>query len=194
MYRLGVATQLLGLFCSGLLIMGVVGVPLFSSALAAEGTTQPVDLAGEAAHVAGYLLILIVLAALAVHLGRRYRPGLGGDGPIRILDGRNLAPGVGVRLIQVGSQSWLIGITKERVSLLARVAMEDAGEGSDPLRASRTLRASRVPSNDADLAPHSSRPSDGFATANAARADAGIRRVKDGTPLCTSGEGGSGAL
>lgn len=132
MLRPGVVVQLL--FVLSAVFAGILSdVAFLPSAFAEEKAAQPVDLAGESAQmagylpqVAGYLLILIVLATLAVHLGRRFRPGLGGGrGPIHIVDGHNLAPGVGVRLIRIGSQGWLIGVTKERISLLASVAMED---------------------------------------------------------------------
>lgn len=124
MLQPGVATQLL--FSLFALSFGVLAdMPVFSTASAEEKSPPPIDLMGEAAQLAGYLLILIVLAALAVHLGRRFQPGSGKGGPIHIVDGRNLAPGVGVRLVRVGSQSWLIGVTKERVSLLAEIAVED---------------------------------------------------------------------
>ena len=93
--------------------------PLLAAAEA--GSPPPIDLWSEAVQVAGYLLILLVLALLVVHLGRRFQPGLGGNGPIRIEDGRNLAPGVGVRLIRVGARAWLVGVTKDRISLLAEM-------------------------------------------------------------------------
>ena len=104
----------------------------------------PIDLLGEATQVAGYLLILIVLAALAVHLGRRFRPGLGGEGPIHVLDGRNLAPGIGVRLIRVGSQSWLVGVTKERVSLLAEITTEDLAISTPSMENNRAKPTTRT--------------------------------------------------
>ncbi len=92
---------------------------------AEEGAEPPIDLMSEAAQVAGYLLIFIVLAALVVHLGKRYQPGLGGLGPIRIEDGRNLAPGIGLRLVRVGGRAWLLGVTKDRVSLLAELSARE---------------------------------------------------------------------
>ncbi|MEO5348995.1 MAG: flagellar biosynthetic protein FliO [Magnetococcus sp. YQC-3] len=75
--------------------------------------------------VAAYLLGFIVLAVLVVQLGRRFRPQWRGSGPIYIEDGRNLAPGVGVRLIRVGVRYWLIGVTKEHVTLLGELTEED---------------------------------------------------------------------
>ncbi|MBF0340886.1 MAG: flagellar biosynthetic protein FliO [Magnetococcales bacterium] len=86
---------------------------------------QPVDLAGEAARVAGYLLLLMALGALAVRISRKYTPGIGGGGPIRIEDGRNFSPGVGVRLVRVGSRVWLLGVSRDRVTLLAEMAPEE---------------------------------------------------------------------
>ena len=110
----------------------------------AVAMAPPIDLLGEATQVAGYLLILIVLAALAVHLGRRFRPGLGGEGPIHVLDGRNLAPGIGVRLIRVGSQSWLVGVTKERVSLLAEITTEDLAISTPSMENNRAKPTTRT--------------------------------------------------
>ncbi|MBF0400998.1 MAG: FliO/MopB family protein [Magnetococcales bacterium] len=98
---------------------------------AAEGAAQtsmglPATLFGEASlKMAGYLLILVVLAVFVVHLGKRFRTQLGGGGPIFVEDGRNLAPGVGVRLIRVGARYWLIGVTKEQVTLLGELTEED---------------------------------------------------------------------
>lgn len=84
------------------------------------------DLPVEASwKIAVYLLIFIVLAVLVVHLSKRLRPQWRGTGPIFIEDGRNLAPGVGVRLIRVGVRYWLIGVTKEHVTLLAELSEED---------------------------------------------------------------------
>ena len=134
----GVSQRVVGrlLFFLTITLVGVLWeLLLFSTALAEEAaSTQapPIDLMGEAVQVAGYLLILIILAALVVHLGRCFRPGLGGHGPIHVVDGRNLAPGVGVRLIRIGSQGWLVGVTKDRVSLLSEVAMEDLTETLPP--------------------------------------------------------------
>lgn len=121
MLRPGVAVPLL--FLLSALLMMTTGME--SVAYAQAQDDPAIDLVGESAQLAGYLLIFIVLAALLVHLGKRVRPSLTGSGPIQIIDGRNLAPGVGVRLIRVGSQSWLIGVTKERVSLLANIAQDD---------------------------------------------------------------------
>ncbi len=101
---------------------------LFSatSVLAEEKSpAPPVDLMGEVARVSGYLLLLIVLAVLAVRFGRKYSPQMGGGGLIHIEDGRNFAPGVGVRLIRVGSRFWLLGISKDHISLLAEMRSED---------------------------------------------------------------------
>lgn len=96
---------------------------------AGAGSPPPVDLLAEAVRVAGYLLVLLVTLVMAARLARRWQPGLGGSGPIQLLDGQNLAPGVGVRLVRVGSRTWLLGVTRERVSLLAEVT----GESLDPV-------------------------------------------------------------
>lgn len=90
----------------------------------AEGEVEPVDLWAELVRLVGYLLVVAALGLAATHLGKKLQPRLG-SGPIRLLGGRNLAPGVGVRLIQVGSRAWLIGVTRERVSLLAELREED---------------------------------------------------------------------
>ncbi|MBF0294041.1 MAG: flagellar biosynthetic protein FliO [Magnetococcales bacterium] len=87
--------------------------------------SPPIDLAGEVTRIVGYLLLLIVLATLATRLGRKYAPRMGGGGPIRIEDGRNFSPGVGVRLVRVGSRAWLLGVSRDRVTLLAEMAPED---------------------------------------------------------------------
>jgi flagellar biogenesis protein FliO len=86
---------------------------------------EPVDLVQEGLEVAGYLLILMVFAVIVIRLGKRFQPRMGAGGLIRIEDGHNLAPGVGVRLIRVGSRAWLVGVTRERVSLLAEMSQED---------------------------------------------------------------------
>lgn len=85
----------------------------------------PINLPAEAVQIAGYLLIFIALAVFVVYLGRRFRPQWRGGGPIFIEDGRNLAPGVGVRLLRVGSRYFLVGVTKERVSLLGELTEEE---------------------------------------------------------------------
>ena len=129
MLRSGVVAQLLFFLSAPLL--GLISAAFVH---ATEEAAPPIDLVAEAVQLTGYLLILVVLAALAVHLGRRFRPGLGGDGPIHVIDGRNLAPGVGVRLIRVGSQSWLVGVTKEHVSLLAEVATDNPASVLSPVK------------------------------------------------------------
>ncbi|WP_130470458.1 flagellar biosynthetic protein FliO [Candidatus Magnetaquicoccus inordinatus] len=84
------------------------------------------DWLGEAFwKVIGALVVLVALALLVVRLGRRLRPQWRGGGPIFIEDGRNLAPGVGVRLLRVGSRYWLIGVTRERVTLIGELSEED---------------------------------------------------------------------
>lgn len=74
----------------------------------------------------GYLMVLVALAVLASRWGGKWQARLlGGGGPIQLLAGRNLAPGVGLRLVQVGRRGWLIGVTRERVSLLAELTAEE---------------------------------------------------------------------
>ncbi|MEO5345172.1 MAG: flagellar biosynthetic protein FliO [Magnetococcus sp. YQC-9] len=107
-----------------------VGIPTLWAADGAE----PVDLLGEATRIAGYLLLLVALGAVAVRVGRKYAPQMGGTGPIRIEDGRNFSPGVGVRLVRVGSRAWLLGVSRDRVTLLAEMSPEDLVnlKGSQP--------------------------------------------------------------
>ncbi|MBF0158798.1 MAG: FliO/MopB family protein [Magnetococcales bacterium] len=73
--------------------------------------------------VAGFLLLFLIAAAVAVRVGKRWNlyPGKGNTVPIRVIGGHNFAPGVGVRLIQLGHRAWLIGVTRENVSLLTEI-------------------------------------------------------------------------
>jgi flagellar biogenesis protein FliO len=94
---------------------------------------EPINLMEQGLEVAGYLLLLMVFAVVVIRLGKNFQPRIGASGLIRIEDGHNLAPGVGVRLVRVGSRAWLVGVTKERVSLLAEMSQEElqsAKEGS----------------------------------------------------------------
>ncbi|MEO5364174.1 MAG: flagellar biosynthetic protein FliO [Magnetococcus sp. DMHC-8] len=75
--------------------------------------------------VSAALLVLVVVAVLVVRMGKRFRTQWRGAGPIFIEDGRNLAPGVGVRLIRVGARYWLIGVTRENITLLAELTEDD---------------------------------------------------------------------
>ncbi|MBF0380256.1 MAG: flagellar biosynthetic protein FliO [Magnetococcales bacterium] len=103
------------------------------NSVTSEVTAEPINLLQEGLEVAGYLLILMVFAVVVIRLGKRFQPNMGASGLIRVEDGHNLAPGVGVRLISVGSRAWLVGVTKERVSLLAEMSQEEmqtAKEGS----------------------------------------------------------------
>ncbi|MBF0448337.1 MAG: FliO/MopB family protein [Magnetococcales bacterium] len=85
----------------------------------------PIDLMAEGLEVAGYLILLMIFAAIMVRVGKRFQPRMGASGLIQIEDGHNLAPGVGVRLVRVGSRAWLVGVTRERVSLLAEMSVEE---------------------------------------------------------------------
>ncbi|MBF0623804.1 MAG: flagellar biosynthetic protein FliO [Magnetococcales bacterium] len=98
--------------------------PALARAEEAAANAPPIDLLEETLRIMGYLALLIVLAVLAVKVGKRLEPRIGG-GPVRLLGGRNLGPGVGVRLVRVGSRAWLIGVTKERVSLLAELGEQE---------------------------------------------------------------------
>jgi flagellar biogenesis protein FliO len=110
------------------------------------------DLLGDAFwKVVGALLVFIALALLVIRLGRRMRPQWRNGGPIFIEDGRNLAPGVGVRLIRVGTRYWLVGVTRERVTLIGELSEEDLldevveeEEAAEEFVASRGGRQGRV--------------------------------------------------
>ncbi|MBF0184438.1 MAG: FliO/MopB family protein [Magnetococcales bacterium] len=84
------------------------------------------ELMGDALwKVIGALVVFVALALLVIRLGRRISPSWRGGGPIFIEDGRNLAPGVGVRLLRVGSRYWLVGVTREQVTLIGELSEED---------------------------------------------------------------------
>ncbi|MBF0110252.1 MAG: flagellar biosynthetic protein FliO [Magnetococcales bacterium] len=95
----------------------------------AEEFDPTMDLWAKGVEVAGYLFIFVVLAALAVHLTRRYQPSWGAPGPIHVVDGRNLGPGMGIRLVRIGARAWLLGVTRERISLLAELDAADLPRG-----------------------------------------------------------------
>ena len=127
-HSLWIAILVSGIFYSHSLFAASDGEPVVST----KATVEPINLMEEGLEVAGYLLILMVFAAVVIRLGRRFQPRMGAGGLIQIEDGHNLAPGVGVRLIRVGSRAWLVGVTRERVSLLAEMSreeMESAKEG-----------------------------------------------------------------
>lgn len=101
------------------------GWPAWAWAAAeAPELAPPIDLMGATLQVVGYLLVVIVLLAGMARLARRWQPGLG-LGPVRLLGGLNLAPGAGVRLIQVGGRVWLLGVTRERITPIAELARDD---------------------------------------------------------------------
>ncbi|MBF0144585.1 MAG: flagellar biosynthetic protein FliO [Magnetococcales bacterium] len=104
----------------------------------AEEVDPVVDLWAKGVEVAGYLFIFVVLAALLIHLSKRYQPSWGGRGAIDIIDGRTLGPGMGIRLIRIGSRAWLLGVTRERISLLAELNAAElpAGKSTDSIRSS----------------------------------------------------------
>ncbi|MEO5377717.1 MAG: flagellar biosynthetic protein FliO [Magnetococcus sp. DMHC-6] len=101
-------------------------------AWAGEPTPEPFDFATKIVQIAGLLFIFIVLAAGLARYGKRIAPGFGAGGAIQLLDGRNLAPGVGVRLIQIGSRLLLIGVTKERVTLLTELHPNEIKPNLEP--------------------------------------------------------------
>ncbi|MBF0621692.1 MAG: FliO/MopB family protein [Magnetococcales bacterium] len=91
----------------------------------ADPESEPVDLLTEAVQITGYLIVVIALGVLAVRFGRKFQPAGFGDRKIELLAGRNLSPGVGVRLIRVGGRSWLVGVTKEQLSVIAELSKDD---------------------------------------------------------------------
>ncbi|MBF0161162.1 MAG: flagellar biosynthetic protein FliO [Magnetococcales bacterium] len=120
--------------------------------------SMPVNLPAEALQVGGYLLIFLFLAALVVHLGKRFRPQWRGGGPIFIEDGRNLAPGIGVRLLRIGARYWLIGVTKERVTLLAELTEEDLLEEEPVEEVEEPAVTPRFPKGKPLRTPHGDEP------------------------------------
>lgn len=98
--------------------------PLFAAANG-DAPAEPLDLFSEGLEVVGYLLLLMVFAGVVVRLGKHFQPRMGAGGLIQIEDGHNLAPGVGVRLVRIGSRAWLLGVTRERVSLLAEISEDE---------------------------------------------------------------------
>ncbi|NGZ29190.1 MAG: FliO/MopB family protein [Magnetococcales bacterium] len=85
---------------------------------------QSEDMLAATVRVAGFLIFFIAVALLAGKFAKRINPALG-SGPIEVVGGRGLAPGVGVRLIRVGERHFLVGFTKEQVSLLAEIEARD---------------------------------------------------------------------
>ncbi|OSM00370.1 putative flagellar protein FliO/FliZ [Magnetofaba australis IT-1] len=85
----------------------------------------PINLMEEAVRIAGYLLALIAVAALVIQINKRLQPKLGASGVIQVLASRALGPGVGVRLVQVGSRAWLLGVGKDRINLLAELSSQE---------------------------------------------------------------------
>ncbi|MBF0612285.1 MAG: FliO/MopB family protein [Magnetococcales bacterium] len=78
------------------------------------------DMLAATVRVAGFLIFFIAVALLAGKFAKRINPALG-SGPIEVVGGRGLAPGVGVRLIRVGDRHFLVGFTREQVTLLAEI-------------------------------------------------------------------------
>ncbi|MBF0309168.1 MAG: flagellar biosynthetic protein FliO [Magnetococcales bacterium] len=91
-----------------------------------------IDLMAEAVKVSGFLLVFLVLALGATRLAKRWQPQSGLNATVEVLGGRNLGAGVGVRVVRVGSRAWLVGVTRERVSLLAEVTGEIPPAQSSP--------------------------------------------------------------
>ncbi|MBF0589947.1 MAG: flagellar biosynthetic protein FliO [Magnetococcales bacterium] len=100
---------------------------------AVEGS-PPIDLFSEALRLVGYLIALGAVALLFVHLGKRIQPKLGASGPVHLIGGRNLAPNAGVRLVRVGRRGWLVGVTRDRVTMLAELDEDDLKSLEEPFR------------------------------------------------------------
>ncbi|MBF0177440.1 MAG: FliO/MopB family protein [Magnetococcales bacterium] len=110
------------------LIVGMVALAAVwiegAGALAGTEGDGAVDFVGEMIRILGFLAALVALSVIAVRLGKRLEPRWGG-GVVQLLGSRTLAPGVGVRLIRVGSRAWLLGVTREQVSMLAELEEKD---------------------------------------------------------------------
>ncbi|MEO5369317.1 MAG: flagellar biosynthetic protein FliO [Magnetococcus sp. DMHC-1] len=111
-----------------LLIAGLLWIPVVWAEATGEGVVASgegsVDFVGEMIRILGFLAVLVALSVLAVRVGKRLEPRWN-SGTVQLLGTRTLAPGVGVRLIRVGSRAWLLGVTRERVSLLAELGEQD---------------------------------------------------------------------
>lgn len=101
---------------------GLLSLPLWAEG---EAPLPPGDdMLAATVRVTGFLLIFIVLAVLGSRLAKRIHPALGG-GPIEIVGGRSLAPGVGISIVRVGSRHLLIGFTKEHIALLTELESKE---------------------------------------------------------------------
>jgi flagellar biogenesis protein FliO len=100
----------------------------------AEGLPSPiaVDLWGEIVRVGGFLLVFFVFAMIIVRVGRRWNPMYPGKGanPVQVVGGCSFSPGSGVRLVRVGSRTWLVGVSREQISLLAEIEGHELGNMS----------------------------------------------------------------
>ncbi|WP_160162736.1 flagellar biosynthetic protein FliO [Magnetococcus marinus] len=103
---------------------GLVGA---AEAVTSVGLATPdeLDLVGQSLRIVGFLLVLIVVAALVNRYGRRLHNHMGSNTGIELLTGRNLGQGVGVRVIRIHKRAWLVGVSKEGVSLLAELDEEE---------------------------------------------------------------------
>ncbi|MEO5367230.1 MAG: flagellar biosynthetic protein FliO [Magnetococcus sp. WYHC-3] len=126
------------------LLPGVLGcLPTMAVWAAEDGAAvipaaQPVDLWGEGARILGYLLVLVVLGVLATRVGRGLQPRLG-LGPIEVVGARHVGPGAGVRLVRVGTRCWLIGVTREHVSLIAELTEKELPTGHEQPDRNQTI-------------------------------------------------------
>lgn len=101
-----------------------------SSATPSTAVQPVIDMDGAIIQILGYLVALGLLAWLAARMGKWLQPRMG-TGPLQVLGGRALAPGVGVRLVRVGKRVWMLGVSKESVSVLAELSPEELESGGD---------------------------------------------------------------
>ncbi|MEG3638080.1 flagellar biosynthetic protein FliO [Magnetococcus sp. PR-3] len=91
------------------------------------------DLTTQGLRIAGFLLVLIVVAALVNRFGRKLHNHVGSNSGIELLSGRNMGQGVGVRVIRIHKRAWLVGVSKEGINLLAELNEDEvnAVNGAD---------------------------------------------------------------
>ena len=84
---------------------------------------ESVDLSGEIMRVGGFLLVFFIITLIIVRISKRWNLLYSGKGenPVQVAGGCNFSPGTGIRLVRIGTQAWLIGVTREHISLLAEV-------------------------------------------------------------------------
>jgi flagellar biogenesis protein FliO len=105
-------------------------------------SSAPAPAAGA---IVGWTLVVLALAAGLALAARRLlrRSGLlGGDGPIRVLARKLLAPRQELLVVEVGRRVFLIGSTRERLSTLGELSRADVGDGPAETEFRATLRES----------------------------------------------------